>query len=76
MTYLNAHRWEELILKYLPNLEKFYLKYRAHCDEGYEPRMYRGQANQFISPFWIERQSIYEGDIDFNEIIYSIHPYK
>ena len=32
MTYLDANRWEELILKYLPQLEKFYLIYYVYFD--------------------------------------------
>jgi hypothetical protein len=35
-----------------------------------------GKTSQFISPFWVERQWIYEVDIDFDKIIYSIRPYK
>ena len=29
ITYLDDYRWEEFILKYLPQLEKFYLEYRV-----------------------------------------------
>ncbi len=76
MTYLDAHRWEELILKYFPNLEKFYLKYFVFYNEHYKSSKYRGKANQFISPFWIERRWIYEAVIELNEITYSILPYK
>jgi hypothetical protein len=31
INYLNADRWEELILKYVPQLEKFYLTCYAFC---------------------------------------------
>jgi len=77
MNYLDDNRWEKLILKYLPNLEKLYLKYSIHYEEGgYEPPTYCGKPNQFISPFWIERQWIFEADIDSDKIIFSIRPYK
>ncbi len=51
ITYLDANQWEELILKYFPNLEKFYLKYSVYNNAHYKPPVYRGQANQFLSPF-------------------------
>ncbi len=75
INYLDAHRWEEFILKYLPNLEKFYLKYSEHYNKHYEARFCDGN-NQFISPFWTERQWIYEANVCCNQVIYSIRPYQ
>jgi hypothetical protein len=76
MTYLDANRWEKFILKYQPNLEKFYLKYSVFYDNKHRPPAYHGNKNEFISPFWIDRQWIYEAEIESYEIIYSIRPYK
>ena len=76
MTYLDASRWEQLILQYSPQLEKFYLKYNTHFDDDYERPLYLGESNQFISSFWFERQWIFDAQIELNDIIYSIRPYK
>ncbi|CAF4711688.1 unnamed protein product, partial [Rotaria sp. Silwood2] len=76
MTYLDADRWEEFILKYLPLLEKFYLRYYVFLNNDHGTLMYFGKSNQFSSSFWIERQWILEAEIDFDNIIYSIGPYK
>ncbi|CAF2814620.1 unnamed protein product [Rotaria sp. Silwood2] len=76
MTYLDADRWEEFILKYLPLLQKFNLRYYVFLNNDHETVMYFGKSNQFFSSFWIERQWILEAEIDFDYIIYSIGPYK
>jgi len=74
--YLNANQWKEFILKYLPNLEKFYLYYSVYYHKNHQPKLYENNVKQFISSFWIEQKWIYEIEIDFDEIIYSIRPYK
>ncbi|CAF1363935.1 unnamed protein product [Rotaria sordida] len=76
ITYLDANRWEKFILTKLPQLEKFYFKYSAYFEENYETPMYFGQCDQFISSFWLQRQWILETEIEFENIIYSISPYK
>ncbi|CAF5059390.1 unnamed protein product [Rotaria sp. Silwood1] len=76
MTYLDADRWEEFILKYLPLLQKFYLKYHVFYDNEHAILIYFKKLNRFTSSFWIERQWILEAEIDFDMIIYSIRPYK
>ncbi|CAF1537821.1 unnamed protein product, partial [Rotaria sordida] len=54
ITYLDANRWEELILKYLPELEKFYFfQYYEPIDNTHESLTYLKDFNQFISSFWI-----------------------
>ena len=51
--YLDAHRWENLVLKYLPRLERFYLK----CfdfdfyDKNWPLVKYPGETNEFCSSF-------------------------
>jgi hypothetical protein len=75
-TYLDANRWERFILENLPQLEKFYLKYNAHFEDNYETPIYFGERDQFISSFWLERQWILEVEIEFDNLVYSIHPYK
>jgi hypothetical protein len=65
-----------LILKYLPNLEKFYFYYSVYNDKHGYPDLYKKHVKKLISSFWIEREWIYEIKIDFDEIIYSIRPYE
>jgi len=71
ITFLHAYRWEQLILRYLSQLEKFSLKY-------YECRypLYTGGRNQFISSFWIERKLIFQVEINENNILYLVCPYR
>jgi len=74
--YLDAHRWEQLILQYLTGLEKFYLKYFDFITEYFETQRYSERKNEFFSSFWIERQWILEAETDVEVTIYSIRPYK
>jgi hypothetical protein len=76
ITYLDLDRWEELILKYLPQLEKFYLKYHVNFQDDDETPMFYKEPYQFVSPFWTERQWIFDAEVDFYSVIYSIRPYK
>ncbi|CAF1328554.1 unnamed protein product [Rotaria sordida] len=73
--YLDANRWQQLILQYLPQLEKFYFDYYIVFEDDIEPSIYIGESNQFSSSFWIDRQWIFESKIRMYEIIYSIRPY-
>jgi len=75
MNYLNDDRWEKFILKYLSQLEKFYLQY-TFLPKLNSSKKHIGKSNLFNSSFWIQRQWIFEIEIRFNSIIYSIHPFK
>jgi hypothetical protein len=74
--YVNAHRWEQLILQYLPRLEKLYFKYFDFIAEHLETQTYSERRNEFFSSFWLERQWILEADTESELNIYSIRPYK
>ncbi|CAF4431248.1 unnamed protein product, partial [Rotaria magnacalcarata] len=74
-TYLDANRWEELILTKLPQLAKFDFRYSAYFADDYDTPSYFGQPNQFISPFWLERRWILEIEVEFENVIYVIRPY-
>jgi hypothetical protein len=65
-----------LILKYLPQLEKFLLQYHESIDDDFIFPTYSGELNQFTSSFWIERQWLLETEIDYEYIKYLIRPYK
>ncbi|CAF0884045.1 unnamed protein product [Rotaria sordida] len=74
--FLDAHRWEQLILHYYPQLEKFYLTYYDGINNNNQYPIYTGPVNQFSSSFWIQRKWIFYVKIDNTNIKYSIYPYK
>jgi hypothetical protein len=74
--YLDARRWEQLILQYLPRLEKFYFKYFDFIAKYFETQRYSELRNQFFSPFWIDRQWILEAETDDEITTYIIRPYE
>ncbi|CAF3608334.1 unnamed protein product [Rotaria sp. Silwood1] len=76
IVYLNAARWEQFILQYLPQLEKFNFEYYEHIDYENESPSYFDEPNQFTSSFWIERRWLFEAKIDVEDIMYSVRPYK
>ncbi|CAF4047970.1 unnamed protein product [Rotaria sordida] len=76
MTYLDANRWQSLILNKLSYLKIFDLNYYVSFQNGFENRLYHGKSNQFSSSFWIERKWICEIRKEYGGIMYLIHPYK
>ncbi|CAF3538411.1 unnamed protein product, partial [Rotaria sp. Silwood2] len=76
VAFLNARRWEQLILKFLPDLEKIYLHYYEDVANQSQYSIYPGEPNQFISSFWIDHQWIFEVKIIKESIHYSARPYK
>ncbi|CAF3718449.1 unnamed protein product [Rotaria sp. Silwood1] len=76
IAYLDSYRWEEFILKYLPQLEKFCLQYCERIDNKYKYPIYSGGPNQFFSSFWIERQWIMEAEIAGEYITHVVRPYR
>ncbi|CAF1449856.1 unnamed protein product [Adineta steineri] len=76
INYLEANQWEELILKYLPQLEKFYFQYVEEIEHDYHCATYLEDFNQFNSSFWIERKWEFVTEMDPCEVLHSIHPYK
>jgi len=75
ITYLNTHRWEQLIIKHMPQLRKLYLTHRQ-SEIDLEDISLSELVNQFTSSFWIERQWFLECMIDCTGIHYSIRPYR
>ncbi|CAF1577281.1 unnamed protein product [Rotaria sp. Silwood1] len=74
--FLDAHRWEQFISYYYPQLEKFYFTYYDLTDNDNQYEIYPGQINQFSSTFWIERKWIFHVEIDNADIKYIVYPYK
>jgi hypothetical protein len=76
ITYLDAAKWEQLILQDLPRLKEFKFKYYQYTFDENELMISDDESYQFTSAFWFERQWIYEVKIDDEQTIYSISPYK
>ncbi|CAF4103996.1 unnamed protein product [Rotaria sp. Silwood2] len=76
IAFLDAYRWEQLILNYFPKLENFYLLYNDQVNNKEEYPTYIRGMNQFSSSFWIERQWLFEVEVTdiYNE--YTIRPYS
>ncbi len=74
--FLDSHRWKQFILRYLPDLKKFYLNFNNTFQNKDQHSIYSGEPNQFASSFWIERQWVLEFKIVGEYISHSIYPYK
>jgi hypothetical protein len=75
IAYMDAYRWEQLIVQDLPQLEKFSLEYSVLRCEGRFHIQFE-ESNLFFSSFWLERQWMFETEISAPYFIYSIRPYK
>jgi hypothetical protein len=64
IVYLDASRWEQLILKYLPRLKDFYFHYYKYIPNKDQSSKYLGELKPFTSSFWIERQWVFETKIE------------
>jgi hypothetical protein len=81
--YLEAKRWEDLIISYMPNLQVFDLFHNAIARISYtdNPLAFHDLIDQFNSSFWIERKWFFAhqhtcpGTFDCG-VFYSIEPYK
>jgi hypothetical protein len=78
IAYLDAHRWEEFIRQDLPQLEKFSLQYYECIDdeEDHEWKLNFKGSNPFLSSFWLQRRWLLDVKIEYENIVYSISPYK
>jgi hypothetical protein len=80
--YLDANRWEKLILNYMPKLNIF--DYECHCntiDDNDQNKIYHHLIEKFHSSFWLERNWFFghrHGQF-YNKTyayVYSIKPYR
>jgi hypothetical protein len=74
--YLDASRWEQLIKKYMPHLNKFYFNYDQYIDDDFNINPGYTFINQFTSPFWLERKWFCELKVDCADMTLSIYPYR
>ena len=75
INFIDAYRWEQLILNYFPQLEDFWLFYYEYVHNEQNYPTYTGRWNQFSSPFWIERQWTFEAEVKYSDIEYRVRPY-
>ncbi|CAF3255590.1 unnamed protein product, partial [Rotaria sp. Silwood2] len=80
-SYLDAKRWEQLIVSYMPNLRVFDFNNDNHVFLD-NPATYHDILNQFTSQFWIEKQWFFthqhnwQGKQIESGIFYSTNPYR
>ncbi|CAF1241103.1 unnamed protein product [Adineta steineri] len=77
-TYLDADRWEQLIIQHMPKLHLFKFKYTEMINEHLQITPCHTQINRFHSLFWSQRQWVFNLSIDTDNqqaiaIVYSIH---
>ncbi|CAF1030788.1 unnamed protein product [Adineta steineri] len=74
--YLNACRWERIILQNLPQLEHFSMKYLVRFRNDDQPPLHSDEPNEFLTSFWLQRQWLLKIEIKCNFIICIIDAYK
>ena len=79
--YLDADRWERIIVQHLLHLRVFEFKYEEIIDEDYQATLHHERINRFNSKFWRQRNWLFDVSIDTdgemdNNIVYSILPYR
>ena len=75
-SYLDAPRWEQLILQSLPQLKEFAFEYYRYGSDEHDFNKSDGEHNRLTSPFWLSRRWIYQLTIDDVQFIHSVIPYK
>lgn len=80
MVYLEADRWEQLILSYIPCLRIFDFKHTIKNYLDYPEDVFETLFCHFNSSFWHQRQWFFAHDPYSGEylegIFYSIQPYR
>jgi hypothetical protein len=80
-SYLDADRWERLILRYMPHLQILNFKDSERVFQRFNLRPYYSKLNRFISSFWIQRKWFLELKIcttsfPSTRVVCSIQPLK
>ncbi|CAF2571132.1 unnamed protein product [Rotaria sp. Silwood2] len=79
--FLDANRWQRLILQYVPRLQKFEFEYDEKIPHIFQLGPHHQQLNRFTSSFWLKYQWYLQLQTDAlpfsnNRITYSIHSYR
>ncbi|CAF0874130.1 unnamed protein product [Adineta steineri] len=76
ISYLDANRWEELIRKNMPNLERFTLCLQEKMDERFQITNYHKTIPNYFLPFWMEKEWIFRIVVEDDKIDYDIFPHS
>jgi hypothetical protein len=76
-SYLDADRWEKLILQHISQLNKFTFTYREAINKYLAITPYHQRIDRFNSAFWIQKQWLFHStirryDYSVDVIIYDI----
>jgi hypothetical protein len=79
--YLDADRWEQLIISHIPSLRIFDIKFDVSSNDTAFQLIKETQINRFKTPFWVERQwffahQFYQSRYGRRILFYSINPYR
>jgi len=75
ITYLDANRWQGLILSHMVNLRIFNIELLPKYD--YNQSVFHASINQFMSSFWFQRQWFFRYEYKNSlATFYSIKPYR
>ncbi|CAF1324630.1 unnamed protein product [Adineta steineri] len=74
--YLNARRWERIILQNLPQLEHFSMKYIICFQNDDQSSLHSDKSNEFLTSFWLQRQWLLRIEMIHDFIIYIVDAYK
>ena len=74
--YIDPDQWKQLILQNMPHLLKLTIKCPINIDDSFNNNHFDSFVHQFSSPFWIEREWVFELEIQSEEIFYSIYSNK
>jgi hypothetical protein len=74
--YFDADQWERMIKNHIPHLRQFDYGYHTFDSSEYLENVFYMKINQFISPFWTERQWFFQAEISDDVIVYSIYSHK
>jgi hypothetical protein len=69
VAFLDADRWENLIVQYIPNLRKFEFEYEEKIPNSFQLQLHHQQINRFLSSFWVERQWYFELETNASPLI-------
>ena len=81
VTYIDASKWEQLIINHLPNLRVFDIYIKWFMCSGTDRLRIDSQINQFTSSFWTERQWFFSYQFLSTKhssyvLFYSTNPYR
>jgi hypothetical protein len=75
-SYLDPKRWKQLIKTHIPHLHEFHFECHADAEDMIDITPDPEMLIQFTSPFWMERNWLFEFKDLFGRFEYSIHSPK